>query len=447
MAGLRGEGIGGKALDENAAVQHGDAIGRAENAGKVVREMDAGEAHLCAERVEQSEDGVLQIAIKAREGFIEEEQRRAEDERACNGDALALSAAELRRTVREKSGWKRNGIEDGADASMDTARCVVRRGARRVNAQRLGKNVGDGEAGIERAYGVLEDELDAGTRGAGARGVEALAVEEGVAGEVRFEAGDAASQRGFAGTRSANDGETFAGSDAELNVAEDGRDARGARPESMLHIREAETAHLKDRSGGHGRRGEPCSAGCRVRLVFDERAGTQDEDTIGDGGEQARIVADDEHGKVPLRAKLLEQIEHAALREGVERGGRLVCEQERRLLGERLCDGYALCFSAAELMRKGCGNALGIGEAGCAEGCEDCAAASVGRKHVAKLRFDAAIRAEAAEWILKDEADTAAAQGAALRRGDVEQIAILQAKSGAAEARGRRRHAEDTAQQ
>ncbi len=215
----------------------------------------------------------------------------------------------------------------------------------------------------------------------------------------------------------------------------------------MLHIREAEIAHLKDRIGGQGRRGEPCSAGCREWLVFNERACTQDEDSIRDGGEQGRIVADDEHGEVLLRAELQEQIEDASLRDGVERGGRLVGEEKRRLRGERLCDGDALGFSATELMREGCGDALGIGEAGHAEGCEDLAAVSVGRKHVAKLRFDAAIRAEAAEWILKDEADALAAQGAALRGGGVKQIAILKAKSGAAEARGRRCHAEDTAQQ
>ncbi len=183
VAGLHGKGIGGKALDENAAVEDGDAMGRAENAGKIMREMDAGQPHLCAERVEQSEDGLLQIAIEAGEGFIEEQEGWLKDERACNGDALALSAAELRRTAREKGIRKRDGVEDGADAGIDAARCVVRRGPRRMNAQRLGKDIGNGETRIERANGVLEDELDAGARCAGTRDVEALAVKVDVAGE------------------------------------------------------------------------------------------------------------------------------------------------------------------------------------------------------------------------------------------------------------------------
>ena len=293
-----------------------------------------------------------------------------------------------------------------------------------MDAQRLGEDLGDGEAGIERADGVLEDELNAGARGAGAEGAELLAVEADVAGAAALNARNAAGEGGFSRAGCANDGEALSRRDLEFDAVQDGRDAGGARPDAMLRVREAEVADFEERSGSGGRRGRAYGARVRARLVLSERACTQNEDAVGDGGEKCLIVAHDEHGDLLLRAELEQEIKNPALREGVKRGGRLIGEEERRLGGKSLRDGDALGFSAAELMGICGSDARGMVQANAAECFEQIGVRRCVGKGVLQLQADAAIRAQVTDRILKDETHVTAAQDAARARRHGEKIAV-----------------------
>ncbi len=60
-------------------------------------------------------------------------------------------------------------------------------------------------------------------------------------------------------------------------------------------------------------------------------------------------MADDDH-RVLRRTERFEQIEHLHLHGCVERGGRLVCDQQFWTASDRRCDQRALAHAAGELM-------------------------------------------------------------------------------------------------
>ncbi len=331
---------GGMALDDIALVQESDAIGGAEEASKVMGEVDAGDMHLRAEPVKQLEDGVLQCAIEAGECFIEQEQRRLQHEGAGYGDTLALTTAELRRATRETGGGERDGREHVPDALVDIARRAAAAG---VDAEWLGKDLCDREARVEGPDGVLQDELYLRAGREGARRIERRAGEEDLTGIAGFNACKTARECGLAGAGCADDGQRLAGRETEAHLAQDGRGAHGVRPEALGDMCEAQMAHLQQWcslavTGERRRR--------RMRYVrrhvVCEGAGLQTEDTVGDGSEQSRIVTDDEHGGAAQRAHAKQQIEDVALGDGIERGRGLVCEEQRWLRSERLRDGDTL---------------------------------------------------------------------------------------------------------
>ena len=65
----------------------------------------------------------------------------------------------------------------------------------------------------------------------------------------------------------------------------------------------------------------------------------------------AEVVRDEEHGEVELAAQAQEQVDDLRLDRNVERGDRLVADEEVRLHGERAGDGDALALPAGELVR------------------------------------------------------------------------------------------------
>ena len=74
-------------------------------------------------------------------------------------------------------------------------------------------------------------------------------------------------------------------------------------------------------------------------------------DAVGDMLDHAEIVADEQVGEVELPAQLHEQVEHLRLDRDVERGDRLVADQELGLHRERAGDADAGALAAGELVR------------------------------------------------------------------------------------------------
>ena len=103
------------------------------------------------------------------------------------------------------------------------------------------------------------------------------------------------------------------------------------------------------------------------RALLDDLALAHDVDAVGHLAHDAEVVGDQQHGHAELALQLLQQLEDLRLDGDVERGGRLVGDQQVGLVGERHGDHDALALAARELMRIGAEPLLGIVEADLAQ--------------------------------------------------------------------------------
>ena len=65
-----------------------------------------------------------------------------------------------------------------------------------------------------------------------------------------------------------------------------------------------------------------------------------------------RVVGDDDERAVLLLGKRAEHLEDLRADRGIEIRGRFIGEEDRRVAGQRTCDGDALLLSAAQLARQ-----------------------------------------------------------------------------------------------
>ncbi|CPN80989.1 Uncharacterised protein [Bordetella pertussis] len=137
-------------------------------------------------------------------------------------------------------------------------------------------------------------------------------------------------------------------------------------PECQAHV-----AHARDRrtDGRHGR-----------RALFQQRQGGQQLARVGMGGmpqhllrragllhapavhdrharahalDQPDVVADEDHAQAALHPQLIQQVQDAGFDRDVERGGRLVEQQQVGRAGQRRGDHDALLHAAGQLVRIG----------------------------------------------------------------------------------------------
>ena len=101
---------------------------------------------------------------------------------------------------------------------------------------------------------------------------------------------------------------------------------------------------------------------------------------MGDLRHHAEVVGDEQHPRAVPRLQVADQPQDLRLRGDVERGGRLVGDEQRRLEHQRHRDHDALPLAAGELVRVRGEHALGVGQAHLAEDLEDPAAARGGRE-------------------------------------------------------------------
>ena len=89
----------------------------------------------------------------------------------------------------------------------------------------------------------------------------------------------------------------------------------------------------------------------RDRALLADHAVAHHDDVVGDLADHAEVVADEQHAHPVLLLELGEQLEDLALDGHVERGRRLVGDQQLGLAGERHRDHHALLLAARELVR------------------------------------------------------------------------------------------------
>ena len=221
---------GRPALDDASEVHDRDAIAQVAHDLQVMGDEQQSEAHVAAQRRDQIEDLGLQRHVQGRCRLVGEHERRLEHDCARDGDALALSAAQLVRKARGVAGRETHRLEDLHDPVP--ARSPV---SLAVDLERFGDQIPDAHAGIQRPPGVLEDHLHASTDrpalGPGG-GHEVHAVEPHRAVRDGREPVDGPRKRRLSAPGLADETERFAAPDGEAHAV-DGSERPG-EPEEPL---------------------------------------------------------------------------------------------------------------------------------------------------------------------------------------------------------------------
>ncbi len=85
--------------------------------------------------------------------------------------------------------------------------------------------------------------------------------------------------------------------------------------------------------------------------VLDKHTTFKHGNTIRNVGNHAEIVRDEQHPHLPVSLNLPDQFKNFGLRRHVERGGRLIGNQQRRFKCERDRNQYALSLTAGQRRR------------------------------------------------------------------------------------------------
>ena len=160
----------------------------------------------------------LHAHVERADRLVGDDQPRPRDERARDGDALALAAAELVRVLVGIGRAQADRVEHvgGTLALLGTA------GAQQ-HGQRLGHRLADGAARVQRAVGVLKHHLQLYARPAQRRGVQAVQVnafQQHAAGTGGFQRHHQPRQRALAGARLAHHAQAAAGLQAEADAGQ-----------------------------------------------------------------------------------------------------------------------------------------------------------------------------------------------------------------------------------
>ena len=172
------------------------------------------------------------------------------------------------------------------------------------------------------------------------------------------------------------------------------------------------------------RMGEECSRRC----LLDDPAGIHHGDVVAGLGHHAEIVRDEQDRRAEPLPQIGEQVEDLSLDRDIERGGRLVGDDEIGLAGQRHGDHHPLSHAARELVGILVEPSPGIGHPHQFEHLER-PAPCLGPRHIAMqehrlgdLVADREDGIEARHRLLEDHPDAATAHRPQLRLGQRHQI-------------------------
>ena len=192
-------------------VHHDYPVGELERLFLIVRDEHAGHLDLVVQSPQPSAQLLAHLGVERAERLVEQQDFRLDGERACERDALALPAGELRGVaVGEKV--ELHEFEQLMHASLDLG--LRRTFAPRQHAQPEGDIFEHRHVAKQRV--VLKDETDLALADADLARV--LAVEQHLAGVRRLQAGDYPEQRGLARARQPQQRDQLAGFDVQVDI-------------------------------------------------------------------------------------------------------------------------------------------------------------------------------------------------------------------------------------
>ena len=135
-------------------------------------------------------------------------------------------------------------------------------------------------------------------------------------------------------------------------------------------------------------------------------------------------MGDEQHRHAVFRLEIGEQLQDLRLHGDVERGGRLVGDEQVRPVGERHGDHHALALAAGKLMRIGAETRGRIDDADLGQKRDHLRArrsraAAMQGDDLADLPLDRMQRIERGHRLLEDHRDAGAAHGRAIRASDI----------------------------
>ncbi len=190
------------------------------------------------------------------------------------------------------------------------------------------------------------------------------------------------------------------------------------------------------RLGGKKRaryRGAPGAVKTRSTVaLLDDLAFLHHADLLRDLAHDAEVVGDEQQRHAEPLLDVLQQLDDLRLHGDVERGGRLVGDEQIGLVGERHGDHDALALAAGKLMRIAAEPALRVGDADLGQHLERprarCGAGepAMQQQNLADLLVDGVQRIERGHRLLEDDGDVVAAHAAHLALGEREQVAAIE---------------------
>ena len=189
----------------------------------------------------------------------------------------------------------------------------------------------------------------------------------------------------------------------------------------------------------HGIRGAP----------FDNLAGVEDQDAIGETGKQGGIMGNENHGEAEIFPERTKDAENFHLGDWVKRCGRFIGDDDCGITGDGLGDEGALPLAAAELVGIGTRDAVCVFRK---EPAENFAGALgqlffwgglVRGQHLANLLADADGGMESERRLLKNQGDSAAANLPQFLIAGLEKIFAFEQYGAASDVAVRRKKPQD----
>ena len=396
---------------------------------------------------QQVDDRDLYRAVQRRSRLVQQQEFRFEHQGAGDGDALALTAGELMRIAIAHAGVEADLAQGVADPRI--ALGAIELGV--MHAQAFADDLAHGQARRQGAEGVLEDDLHARAQGAHARLVQrhdidtieadlALALEQAQQG---------APQRRLAGAGLADDADGLAASHLEIDAAH--RFEGDLGPEQRTLDGEADT-HIVRRQQHRRIRGHRCllagrfgidqHAGVGVLRALEDVVGgagfqqlavTHHADAVREVAHDAQVVGDEQDRHAVALLQRLEQPQDLRLHRDIQRGGRLIGDQQVRLAGQRDGDHHALTLATGQLMGIAVDTSRRLRDADLLEQFQRLVAGRAALEVTMQCQYlddlapDAVQRVERGHRLLEDGGDAVAAQLAHAPRRGTQQVFAAQA--------------------
>ena len=326
-----------------------------------------GHAKFFLERGEQVQNPRLHRHIQRRHAFVGNDQIRLQGQRACDADALALTAGKFVGIPAQVTVGQADALHQVGGAGA-----VVGGRADAVDHQRFGDQIAHPQPRIQRCHRVLKHDLHAPPQ---RQQLIAVQFPQNLPGHLdpalmRHQSDQSLGDGRFAAAGFADQRERLATPDVEADMVHrvhmvgDVTEHAAAQPKANDHILQPCDRFRGDggtrRAGAEARHGcQQCAgvlhAGGRKKVggagLFHHPAALHDDHPVGHLGHHTHVMGDQNDRRAEITLQIAQQIQHLALHGHVQRRCRFIRDQHLRAQRQRHRDHQPLAHSAGKFVR------------------------------------------------------------------------------------------------